>query len=656
MTDLHPVIRAEGIGKRFLIGTKADRPTLLQSLRRWATGGQPQRELWALQGIDLELYRGDVLGIIGANGAGKSTLLMLMAKILDISEGRLEVSGKVNPFFQLASGLQLELTVNENIVTCAALLGIGSRELKKKLPEIIEFSGLEKYLYAKLGELSTGLAARVPFTTAIHVDADILLVDEMLSVGDIAFQDRCVKVFRKLIRQGKTLVIVSHNLNLVQRLCPSVLYLKNGKAAFLGSYEDAVAQFTEDMGVSAPAAASQGSDQPIRELQIEIRETGGKILSAIDDLRQLRKKTDQASIQVSSANEIPEVVSATVSGGSQDKASVSLEAVRSWKSFMRISGPMSFADSFLSSVWIAIAAAMSPRSSPLKVGDEVITTAFNYPGVTAALRVQELVPVLTDLNPTSFNLDVDLIERSLTRKTRAVLVSHLAGTGAPMDEISAYCRQKKLVLIELNHYATGNYKGTALGSFGDFGACGLLHTTERPPEWGIFLSRKPVLPDIFSLSEAPARRMVDVLGRIPRISLAGLESSLAACRRMETASPAWQAMQSEYLRFFSRFSDCIRVPTSAGADVNKERFTVVLDPQSSMSTERLAQSLADAGFRCRPYLRTDLPAFQDEASQRLINSRLLLERGVTFDLCERPEEREKFFSAFSSLLHRNALS
>ena len=225
------------------------------------------------------------------------------------------------------------------------------------------------------------------------------------------------------------------------------------------------------------------------------------------------------------------------------------------------------------------------------------------------------------------------------------------------SKISEYCRDKKLVLIELNHYATGSFQGTALGSFGDIGACGLLHTIEDPPNWGIFLSRKAVLSDIPSLSEAPARRMAEVLGRVPSISLEGLESSLANCRRIEAATPAWRGMQADYSRFFSQFADHIRIPSSPGADVNKERFTIVLETQAPISASRLTQHLKEAGFGCRPYLSGGLPySAQEEANNRLVNSRLLLDRGLTFDLCEKPEEKERFFSTFSSLLHHNALS
>lgn len=241
-------ITARGLSKRFLIGGPAERPTFLSALRRAVTGRARDRELWALDGVDLSVERGEALGVIGANGAGKSTLLLLLAGILAPTRGQLEVRGKADPFFQFGAGLQPRLTVRENFALCAALLGMGRDVLSARWRDILDFSGLEPYLDADYGELSTGLAARLPIAAAVHADLDIVLVDEMLSVGDRAFRQRCLDAFRSLRRARKTFVIASHDMSVVQAECTRVLYLRAGRTEFLGDPAEAVARFQRDCG------------------------------------------------------------------------------------------------------------------------------------------------------------------------------------------------------------------------------------------------------------------------------------------------------------------------------------------------------------------------------------------------------------------------
>ncbi len=215
------------------------RELLADNRRRW-------RELWALRDLTFKLRYGEILGLIGPNGAGKSTLLSLMAGILGASEGTLRIAARTQPFFQLSAGLESRLSVLENFALCAALLGISRRDFKRKLPRIIEFSGLENYLYACYGELSTGLAARLPFSTAVHADLDVVLIDEMLGVGDRMFQAKCLAEFERLKKQGKTLVVASHDMGLIRSLCPRALYLRGGRPVFLGPTNNAVEKFVAD--------------------------------------------------------------------------------------------------------------------------------------------------------------------------------------------------------------------------------------------------------------------------------------------------------------------------------------------------------------------------------------------------------------------------
>ena len=257
-----PAIRVEDLGKRFLIGTEQKKESFPNTTRRLLTGWTQQRELWALRHIGFEVARGEALGIIGPNGAGKSTLLLLLSQILAPTEGRVQVSGRTNCFFRLGAALHSGLSVQDNFSLCSALLGLNRSQFREKFPAMLAFSELEDYLHAKYGELSSGLAARLPFAAAVHTEIDILLVDEMLMVGDAAFQAKCLKTFRNFQAQGKTLVVVSHSLQLIQSLCPQTLYINAGKQIFLGNSATAARMLMRDLGVSGAGAKPIEEDIP----------------------------------------------------------------------------------------------------------------------------------------------------------------------------------------------------------------------------------------------------------------------------------------------------------------------------------------------------------------------------------------------------------
>jgi len=255
-----PVIQAEDLGKRFRIGVRREKESFLGTTRRLLTGGADQRELWALRGVSFKVERGEALGVIGPNGAGKSTLLLLLSQILTPTEGRCRVSGKAHCFFRIGTALQPRLTVLENFSLCSALLGLDREEFRARLPSMVAFSGLGDYLYAKYGELSSGLAARLPFSAAVHTDLEIILVDEMLMVGDRAFQAKCLKTFHDFRAQGKTLVIVSHSLPLIESLCQRSLYLNAGRPVFLGDTGEAIRRLVEDVGAGEAQQQAGGSE------------------------------------------------------------------------------------------------------------------------------------------------------------------------------------------------------------------------------------------------------------------------------------------------------------------------------------------------------------------------------------------------------------
>lgn len=245
----NPAIRLQGVSKRYWISTRASQESFPKAVRRLITGVSDRKPLWALKDVSLELKRGEILGLIGPNGAGKSTLLLLLARILGPTEGRVQVFGRTNLFFGLSSGLQSRLSVLDNFYVCAALLGLPRRRFLKLLPAIVEFAGLEKYLHAHFGELSSGLAARVAFSVAMHTDLDIILVDELLGVGDQAFREKCSRKFREFQERGKTMVLASHSMDIVASLCSQALFLNEGRVACVASPKKAIQRFLEYSGV-----------------------------------------------------------------------------------------------------------------------------------------------------------------------------------------------------------------------------------------------------------------------------------------------------------------------------------------------------------------------------------------------------------------------
>lgn len=185
-------------------------------------------ELYALRDINLEVNQGEFLGIIGKNGAGKSTLLKLIAKVLEPTSGKIFVNGNVAPFLELGVGFQGDLTVKDNVLLYGALLGMSRKEIAEKYDWIIGFSGLERFVDAKLKNLSSGMQVRLGFSITVSVESPILLVDEVLAVGDIDFQQKCYNCFDEFKKNGRTILFVSHDLNAVERFCDRIILLENG--------------------------------------------------------------------------------------------------------------------------------------------------------------------------------------------------------------------------------------------------------------------------------------------------------------------------------------------------------------------------------------------------------------------------------------------
>jgi lipopolysaccharide transport system ATP-binding protein len=258
------VIRAEGLGKKYVIGHAAVREryvALRDLLARGAYNlwrktasmasdrailtGNTVEEFWALKDVSFEVKRGEVLGIIGRNGAGKSTLLKILSRVTEPSEGQVTVDGRVASLLEVGTGFHPELTGRENIYLNGAILGMGRAEIRRKFDEIVAFAEVEKFLDTPVKRYSSGMYVRLAFAVAAHLEPEILIVDEVLAVGDAAFQRKCLGKMGELVGHRRTVLLVSHNLTAVQSLCARSILLSYGRVAKTGATQDVIRRYLE---------------------------------------------------------------------------------------------------------------------------------------------------------------------------------------------------------------------------------------------------------------------------------------------------------------------------------------------------------------------------------------------------------------------------
>ena len=199
-----------------------------------------QEEFWALKDVSFEVKKGDVLGIIGPNGGGKSTILKLLSRIMQPNKGEIKIEGKLAALIEVTAGFHPELTGRENVYLNGTILGMRKKEIDSKFEEIVEFSGIREFIDTPVKRYSSGMYSRLGFSVAAHMDPDILLVDEVLAVGDMAFQAKCTEKMRELLKSNTTIVLVSHNLSLIQNLCKRVILLNRGEIKKVGTPEEVI--------------------------------------------------------------------------------------------------------------------------------------------------------------------------------------------------------------------------------------------------------------------------------------------------------------------------------------------------------------------------------------------------------------------------------
>jgi len=281
-------IRVEGISKSYRIGAdrqKARRRSLkakawdlvkapLRHIQQGAALGRTEN-FWALKDIRFEVTPGEVLGIIGRNGAGKSTLLKILSRITVPTEGRARLRGRVGSLLEVGTGFHPELTGRENVFLNGAILGMSRSEIKRKYDQIVDFAGIDGFLDTPVKRYSSGMRVRLAFAVAAHLDPEILLIDEVLAVGDVEFQKRCLGKMQDVAAHGRTVLFVSHNMTAVQNLCTRGIVLRRGSLAVDASIEEAVQEY---LGYLNDTAKEAFTNNPERRGDGQVHLTGGRIL------------------------------------------------------------------------------------------------------------------------------------------------------------------------------------------------------------------------------------------------------------------------------------------------------------------------------------------------------------------------------------------
>jgi lipopolysaccharide transport system ATP-binding protein len=298
------VIHAEGLGKRYRRGVQVSRGMLRDALTNFvraplAALRRPEHEtFWALEDVSLEVGQGEVLGLIGRNGAGKTTLLKILCRITRPTTGWAEIRGRVRSLLEVGTGFHSELTGRENAYLSGSILGMSKRETDRKFDEIIAFADIERFIDTPVKHYSSGMYVRLAFAVAAHLEPEILLVDEVLAVGDINFQKKCLGKMGDVARAGRTVVLVSHQMNQIRRLCNRVVWVDAGRIRMTGPAHDVVGAYEIAMsrGECSNAEQSRGPLTRGRFLRWEITKPRGEEPNI---LRSLEPATIKFTIEVS---------------------------------------------------------------------------------------------------------------------------------------------------------------------------------------------------------------------------------------------------------------------------------------------------------------------------------------------------------------------
>ena len=304
------VIRVENLGKRYRIGERAPYRTLRDALARAVTaplrrsssrsplpGGEEPNEFWALKDVSFEVRQGDVIGILGRNGAGKSTLMKILSRVTKPTLGHAQVRGRLGSLLDVGTGFHPELTGRENTYMNGAILGMSKRDIARQFDEIVAFAEIEKFIDTPVKYYSSGMYVRLAFSVAAHLEPEILLVDEVLAVGDVAFQKKCLGRMGDAAKHGRTVLFVSHNMGAIALLCKSAIVLDQGRIKTMGTCQQAITDYlvgnmdrsTEVYKMEGVMRLDQSLRREIEFLTLELEGFPGKLVPADADLAVLMK-------------------------------------------------------------------------------------------------------------------------------------------------------------------------------------------------------------------------------------------------------------------------------------------------------------------------------------------------------------------------------
>ncbi|MGB7077138.1 MAG: ABC transporter ATP-binding protein [Xanthobacteraceae bacterium] len=257
---MQPIIEVENLSKRYRLGQFNARSLReeFERLFRRGNGVADEREFWALRDVSFTVARGEVVGIIGRNGAGKSTLLKILSRVTEPTGGFARIRGRVASLLEVGTGFHPELTGRENIYLNGAILGMTRAEIKKKFDEIVDFSGVEKFIDTPVKRYSSGMYVRLAFAVAAHLEPEVLIVDEVLAVGDAEFQKKCLGKMRGVAKEGRTILFVSHNLGAVGNLCKRTILVQEGNIVCDGASNEVIGDYLSSVSPS-PAVGNWGN-------------------------------------------------------------------------------------------------------------------------------------------------------------------------------------------------------------------------------------------------------------------------------------------------------------------------------------------------------------------------------------------------------------
>ena len=287
------IISVEKISKQYRIGAKMSyktlRETLMNAVKSPArlfrrNGSEGENTIWALKDVSFEVQQGEVIGIIGRNGAGKTTLLKILSRVTEPTEGEVKIRGRVASLLEVGTGFHPELTGRENIFINGAILGMRKEEIKRKFDEIVAFAEIEKFLDTPVKRYSSGMYVRLAFAVAAHLEPEILIVDEVLAVGDAQFQKKCLGKMEEVGKEGRTVLFVSHNMAAIENLCRRAVVLDQGLIRFVGTQTAAISEYQRSFSANQASLKDRtdrkGSGE-VRVVGIEFRDVEGRTIDSV---------------------------------------------------------------------------------------------------------------------------------------------------------------------------------------------------------------------------------------------------------------------------------------------------------------------------------------------------------------------------------------